>query len=394
MVYSFHPPSPICGPEPIVPDVLHMAWVGVKCPEPNFFVTLFAASVHLRPAQIVLHLSHMHWIHAPCNYTRTFHDPASCREPACRAHPPNGPISELLRALGVTVLDLAPSDRKSPFRQAVGDFTHAALAKNALSRGWEGTPEDCHRRRKKEGCSRRTIPAYILRYQLPDLVRMWALHRLGGVYLDSDILVLDRRLWQWRRCPAAMTTATWYLPDLNQSFDGGWQDKLTVNSGATFMVPGTAFGRAWWNYTSRWRGDVSAQGVCCGMPTTYERDHASELVGMQDVRLLPYRLCKKREKCLGHAEAWHARLERIASGPDAAVAVHATNMASRGLAVVNAVLQWVTRRAAAARRADEVARLEWALRLVLRMVQFRYGRLGSHTAAEWRTDTYEAIVAA
>ena len=52
------------------------------------------------------------------------------------------------------------------------------------------------------------------------------------------------------------------------------------------------------------------------------------------------------------------------------------------------------RRAAAARRADEVARLEWALRLVLRMVQFRYGRLGSHTAAEWRTDTYEAIVAA
>ena len=251
-----------CGSELRVPNVLFRIWTGVCCPPLLDFVSLLVAVLQLRPERI--------------EYLLTPRMPANLT--ALRGF--DGEVGRCFAALGNVNLVRLNFSTGSPLRLATSGF-------HAWDSGFwaNGAPR-------------------IKYVALTDVLRAYALHTFGGMYLDGDAFVLNGEAFQdWRRCPAVLSAEShgWWAADPHvDETDGRVQmpeaesdarngsHASTMNSAVMLSVANSSFSQAWFNVVSKWDGRPGgAHDVCCYWPARFEAANPAIAHGAIDFRSFP-----------------------------------------------------------------------------------------------------------
>ena len=324
-----------------VPNRLHKVWLGRtgRCPPLRDLVSLLTAKLLLAPDTIDYHVLHDF--------------PEHCVMPGASSSEAPLNLTACWAGLGVRIHRLNFSDPHLPLRRAFADM-------------------DVWKTRMRNGQLK------IAKSVITDLVRAHLLHTVGGVYMDSDVVITSRNVSIWRGCDFAMSmnmgdrldllepagrtpppvASHWLLPMATRG---------ALNSAMSFARPGTRFGTAWWE-RMRPLGWSTSQALeaCCVFPSSYAAKHPTVLRGALGVRILPITLPKCRgaakstlqalealrkspsllDACTKRASAqdWHAQLDFIASRPGTH-ALHFAGSRNRATLQTDAIIRWALSRA-------------------------------------------------
>ena len=181
---------------------------------------------------------------------------------------------ECHRQLGVIFHVVNLTDPNEHFNQATADFK----VRQNLNLCQGGATRFCFRKE-----------------HLSDMLRLYAVNTMGGIYLDSDFMVLDPAgVQSLRACPFVVATnrvdvnqpASWSPDQPEITFTKSRQSRRTYpetflstaspaiergNNGMLLGVPDSAFGREWWEYLRRWDGR-GWDDASCVWPARFERE--------------------------------------------------------------------------------------------------------------------------
>jgi len=317
------PPQAYCRQEghPVVPDVFHKLWSGVRCPPVQDLVSLLSTVLLLRPARVVYTTTYDTWL---CWQVR--HQEPMGLYIALHAHKKKRwfDVQSCHRRLGVERRIINTRDNQTAFANATREF--AAARPNPPSK----LPRSSNTAETGVGKTSAV--------QMTDILRAYVMLNEGGLYLDGDMFVLSGGEYQtWRRCPTVVGTSrgTWFPPVRAN-------DSETLNTAAMLAAPGLPFMHAFWERISKWNGHTKAQDICCGWPSRYAEQSLAEVGEVVALgQVFPFRLNgslpqSTREELHG---SWADEIERMAT--DGAAVVHLANWKIRTrsqLPVLRAVL--------------------------------------------------------
>ena len=227
-------PVPGCSDDAVVPNVLHKVWSGHQCPPVQDLVSLLSAKLLLQPEQII-YWADGDW--AAARFGTRERDPPRClvrirgRETSFGSR-----LSRCYSALRVRFERIRWEDSSAPLVNATRSFAVSAKL-----------------RRKEPGL------------QAPnraDIIRLFAINRHGGYYMDADAFALSSRLHQLRRCPYVLSSDVMDAPKQGYYTSTGRpptgpvvKDSVAAvvraNNGVMLGAPNSTFGLAHWSYYSR-----------------------------------------------------------------------------------------------------------------------------------------------
>ena len=194
------PPQAYCRQEghPVVPDVFHKLWSGVRCPPVQDLVSLLSTVLLLRPARVVYTTTYDSWL---CWQVQ--HQEPMGLYIALHAHKKKRwfDVQSCHRRLGVERRIINTRDNQTAFANATREF--------AAARPNPPTKQPRSSNTAEAGVGKTSA------VQMTDILRAYVMLNEGGFYLDGDMFVLSGGEYQtWRRCPTVVGTSrgTWFPP--------------------------------------------------------------------------------------------------------------------------------------------------------------------------------------
>jgi len=278
MVVANEPDPAFCAGKEVVPNILHRVWVGRPCPHVYDLVSMLSTVLLLKPERILYHRT-FDWM--PCTARKT-----------------EMPLKSCYQALGVEYVELNMTGSDTMIKD---------------SSTFEQDTRDFGTRNSFTGMSHINRMSIAGPPHLSDLIRLHALHKLGGYYFDADSFLLSGNVSRFRRCPFVMSVDGFDRPTgrppanatSEEVLSGvnlpGLPANLGFNNGAMIAAPGSAFGEAWWKYMRHWGGSGWAVASCV-WPKQWEKRNQRALQGTPVMRNFPFRKWHRNLTWAQHVE--------------------------------------------------------------------------------------------